>query len=64
MEPEKGVTAIPFIETRGGAQLFYREWGRGRPVLFLSAWAMDSTEARPAMPHLAAHDLRAIFLDR
>ncbi|PXX53395.1 non-heme chloroperoxidase [Nocardia tenerifensis] len=55
---------MPFIETRDGVRLFYRDWGTGRPVLFLSAWAMDSTEARGAMSQLAEHGLRAIGLDR
>ncbi len=55
---------MPFIETRDGARLFYRDWGAGRPVLFLSAWAMDSSEARAPMLHLAEHGLRAISLDR
>src|SRR6266568_6385540 len=64
MESETGVTAMPFIETRDGARLFYRDWGAGRPVLFLSAWAMDSSEARAPMLHLAEHGLRAISLDR
>jgi non-heme chloroperoxidase len=55
---------MPFIETRDGATLFYRDWGTGRPVLFLSAWGLDSTEPRGPMLHLTEHGLRALSLDR
>ncbi|GAB0107751.1 alpha/beta hydrolase [Nocardia sp. JMUB6875] len=55
---------MPFIETRTGTTLFYRDWGTGRPVVFCSAWAMDSTEPRGVMADLAAHGFRAIALDR
>ncbi|WP_405496276.1 alpha/beta fold hydrolase [Nocardia sp. NBC_00511] len=55
---------MPFIETRAGTSLFYRDWGTGRPVLFLSAWGMDSNEARGVMTDLVARGFRAIALDR
>ncbi|WP_051178444.1 alpha/beta fold hydrolase [Nocardia concava] len=55
---------MPFIETRTGTTLFYRDWGTGRPVVFCSAWAMDSTEPRGVMADLVARGFRAIALDR
>lgn len=32
----------PFVETRDGTQLFYRDWGAGSPLVFLSGWALTS----------------------
>ncbi|GAB2530430.1 alpha/beta fold hydrolase [Nocardia heshunensis] len=55
---------MPFIETRTGTSLFYRDWGTGRPVLFLAAAGMDSIEARGVMADLVANGMRAIALDR
>ncbi|MTE14535.1 alpha/beta fold hydrolase [Nocardia aurantiaca] len=55
---------MPFIETRTGTSLFYRDWSTGRPVVFCSAWGMDSTEARGVMADLVAHGFRAIAVDR
>ena len=34
--------AGPFIETRDGTQLFYRDWGSGEPLVFMSGWALTS----------------------
>ncbi|MEV6099659.1 alpha/beta hydrolase [Nocardia sp. NPDC051981] len=55
---------MPFVETRTGTSLFYRDWGTGRPVLFLAAAGMDSTEPRGVMADLAGRGYRAIALDR
>ncbi|MEV6772297.1 alpha/beta hydrolase [Nocardia sp. NPDC051030] len=55
---------MPYIETRDGTALFYRDWGTGRPVLFCSAWGMDSVEARGVMADLVGHGMRAISFDR
>lgn len=32
----------PFVETRDGTQLFYRDWGTGDPLVFMSGWALTS----------------------
>ncbi|MGW5108560.1 alpha/beta fold hydrolase [Nocardia sp. NPDC004123] len=55
---------MPFVETRTGTSLFYRDWGTGRPVLFLAAAGMDSTEPRGVMADLAERGFRTIALDR
>lgn len=55
---------MPFVDTRTGTSLFYRDWGTGRPVLFLAAAGMDSTEARGVMADLARQGYRVIALDR
>src|SRR5713226_4777958 len=33
---------FPFIETRDGTNLFHKDWGAGRPVLFVHGWALNS----------------------
>jgi non-heme chloroperoxidase len=33
---------MPFIETRDRAGLFYRDWGTGKPVVFVHGWALNS----------------------
>ena len=32
----------PKIRTRDGVTLFHQDWGSGRPVLFVHAWALSS----------------------
>lgn len=55
---------MPFLQTRSGVSLFYRDWGTGQPVLFCSAWGMDSTEPWGVMADLTGHGFRAISVDR
>ena len=52
------------IETRDGAQLFYRDWGRGRPVLFAAAWCLDSQAWQYQMTRLCDEGFRCIAFDR
>ena len=47
-----------------GVQLYYRDWGGGRPVLFVSGWSMCSDSWGYQMMALARHGLRAIAFDR
>ncbi|WP_162958210.1 alpha/beta fold hydrolase [Nocardia yunnanensis] len=55
---------MPFLETRTGTTLFYRDWGTGQPVLFCAAAGMDGTEPRGVMADLVAQGMRAISYDR
>jgi len=56
---------MPFIETRDrAAGLFYRDWGTGKPVVFLHGWALNSETWQYQMAHLAAHGFRCVAFDR
>jgi non-heme chloroperoxidase len=54
----------PFVETRDGTQLFYRDWGDGAPVVFLSGWALTSDCWGYQMAPLSEAGLRCIAYDR
>jgi non-heme chloroperoxidase len=53
----------PKIEAADGTQLFIREWGAGRPVVFVHGWAMNCDIWQYAMASLAAH-ARCIAYDK
>jgi pimeloyl-ACP methyl ester carboxylesterase len=53
-----------WIETRGGASLFYKDWGAGKPVVFIHGWAMNADMWQYQMIHLASHGLRCVAYDR
>jgi non-heme chloroperoxidase len=36
---EKG---MPFISAEDGTSLFYKDWGSGKPVVFVSSWGLNS----------------------
>jgi non-heme chloroperoxidase len=57
-------TAGPYIETRDGTQLFYRDWGSGAPLVFISGWALTSDCWGYQMAPLSDSGLRCIAYDR
>ena len=52
------------IRTRDGVELFHREWGSGKPVLFVHAWALSSAMWSYQIADLAPRGLRCIAFDR
>lgn len=54
---------MPFLNANG-TQLFYRDWGAGRPVVFVTSWALSSVMWQYQMEHFAANGFRAIGYDR
>jgi non-heme chloroperoxidase len=54
----------PFIQTADGINLFYKDWGTGRPVIFIHGWAMNSDMWQYQMIDLASQGLRCITYDR
>ncbi|TQF03081.1 alpha/beta hydrolase [Kitasatospora acidiphila] len=55
---------MPNIHTPDGTQLFYRDWGSGRPVVFVHSMLMSSQMWQHQMQHLVEHGHRAIAYDR
>ncbi|GII05829.1 alpha/beta fold hydrolase [Planobispora takensis] len=55
---------MPYVSTADGTQIFYKDWGSGRPVVFSHGWPLNA-DAWDNQLHLAAsHGLRAIAHDR
>ena len=52
------------LRTRDGAQLFHRDWGEGRPVLFVASWALASEMWAYQVAHLSEKGFRCIAYDR
>jgi pimeloyl-ACP methyl ester carboxylesterase len=52
------------IVTRDGASLFYRDWGTGKPVVFMSGWSLPSDMWNYQMVPLSEKGLRCISYDR
>ncbi|MDQ2714315.1 MAG: alpha/beta hydrolase [Chloroflexota bacterium] len=55
---------MPFFETSDGTRLFYRDWGTGTPVVFVSSWAFSSPMWEYQMVPLSNQGLRCIAYDR
>jgi len=52
------------IGTADGTQLFYRDWGDGKPVVFLHSWGVNSQMWDYQTADLLEHGLRCIVFDR
>jgi len=60
----RAYTAAPNTIIAGDVNLYYRDWGRGRPALFVSGWSMCSDSWGYQMMALCRHGLRCIAFDR
>ncbi len=55
---------MPILTTRDGTELYYKDWGRGQPVLFSHGWPLSADMWEYQMLHLAGHGYRALAFDR
>jgi non-heme chloroperoxidase len=55
---------MPFITTRDGTEIFYKDWGRGQPVLFSHGWPLTADAWDGQMAFLGARGYRVIAHDR
>jgi non-heme chloroperoxidase len=54
----------PYLRTRDGQSLWYKDWGSGQPVVFLAAWGLPSDMWDYQMVPLSNQGLRCIAYDR
>ena len=54
---------MPHVTTDDGAQIFYKDWGSGPPVVLSHGWPLNADAGRPDL-FLAEHGYRAIAHDR
>ncbi len=55
---------MPLIKTSDGVELFYNDWGSGRPVVLIHGWPLNSQMWEYQAPVLAASGLRVVAYDR
>ncbi|MFI0374106.1 alpha/beta fold hydrolase [Actinomadura sp. 1N219] len=55
---------MPFITTTDGTDIFYKDWGAGRPVVFSHGWPLNADAWDPQLNLVASNGYRAIAHDR
>jgi non-heme chloroperoxidase len=55
---------VSTITTRDGAQIFYKDWGIGQPLVFSHGWPLSADDWEEQMMFLAAHGFRCVAHDR
>lgn len=53
-----------FVATKDGTQIYYKDWGRGTPVVFSHGWPLNSDSWENQMLFLAERGFRCIAHDR
>jgi non-heme chloroperoxidase len=55
---------MPTITTKDGAQIFYKDWGSGQPIVFSHGWPLNADAWDEQLFFFASNGYRAIAHDR
>jgi non-heme chloroperoxidase len=55
---------MPAITTRDGVEIFYKDWGSGRPIVFSHGWSLSADDWDTQLLFFLHHGYRVITHDR
>jgi non-heme chloroperoxidase len=55
---------MPFITTKDGVEIFYKDWGKGQPIVFSHGWPLSSDDWDNQMLFFLRQGYRVIASDR
>ena len=55
---------MPTITTRDGVDIFYKDWGKGQPIVFSHGWPLSSDDWDAQMMFFLNHGFRVVAHDR
>jgi non-heme chloroperoxidase len=55
---------MPFIQTKDGVEIFYKDWGKGQPIVFSHGWPLSSDDWDAQMMFFLNHGFRVVAHDR
>src|SRR5271168_1207732 len=59
-----GARAMPFIKTKDGTEIYYKDWGAGQPIVFHHGWPLSADDWDAQMLFFLERGYRVIAHDR
>jgi non-heme chloroperoxidase len=60
----EGVSTMSVITTKDGTQIYYKDWGKGQPIVFSHGWPLSADDWDTQMLFFLKHGYRVIAHDR
>lgn len=61
---KSGAQSMSFIKTKDGTEIFYKDWGKGQPILFSHGWPLSADAWDAQMVFFGQQGYRVIAHDR
>jgi len=61
---KKGEDSMTTITTKDGTQIYYKDWGKGQPIVFSHGWPLNSDAWDGQMLFLVQNGYRCVAVDR
>src|ERR1700704_2613805 len=55
---------MPFIKTNDGTEIFYKDWGKGQPIVFSHGWPLSADDWDTQMLYFLGKGYRVVAHDR
>ena len=55
---------MSFVKTKDGVEIFYKDWGKGQPIVFSHGWPLSADDWDTQMLFFLSHGYRVIAHDR
>lgn len=55
---------MAYVTARDGTEIFYKDWGKGSPVVFIHGWPLNADAWDDQMNAVAGRGFRGIAHDR
>jgi len=55
---------MPFIQTKDGVEIFYKDWGKGQPIVFSHGWPLSADDWDTQMLFFLQQGYRVVAHDR